>query len=61
VIDFEPYYLTTTKVSMINSEIQIIKPIMVSYANKVLDDGLNLPFPEDIIKYMKNESIKMYD
>ena len=34
---------------------------MVSYANSVLDDGLNLPFPENVIKFMKNENIKMYD
>mmetsp|Transcript_30750 Transcript_30750/g.22843 ORF Transcript_30750/g.22843 Transcript_30750/m.22843 type:complete len:172 (+) Transcript_30750:822-1337(+) len=43
VLDFEPYFVTTTTTKQISSKISLLGPFMGSYANNILDSGIDMP------------------
>jgi hypothetical protein len=61
VIKFIPYYVTKTQIKDINSRLAILSPILNSLINKALDDGMRIPIPKEIAKYIKKESVTSFD
>ncbi len=61
VIEFYPYFKTSTTISNMNSKLSILLPIMESYANSVLDKGWKLPIPQNITKFILREKVEPRD
>jgi len=57
VMEFYPFYNTTTTAKDIKSRMAFLSPIIISYCNEKLDDGLYIPVPESLKKYIKNQKI----
>mmetsp|Transcript_34217 Transcript_34217/g.33440 ORF Transcript_34217/g.33440 Transcript_34217/m.33440 type:complete len:297 (+) Transcript_34217:752-1642(+) len=61
VLAFEPYFVTTTTSKQIMSKISLLGPFMASYANNLLDKGMQLPVPTNIVNHIQNPSVIAFD
>lgn len=61
VIEFYPYFKTSTTIANMNTKLSILLPIMESYANSILDKGWKLPIPQNITKYILREKVEPRD
>lgn len=57
IIEFIPYFKSSTSLRSINTKLSLMVPLMESYANSMLDDGWKIPLPQNITKYIKNEKV----
>ena len=61
ILEFEPYFQTKTTLSDIVSRLSPWIPMMQSYANDLLDNGLSLAIPQNISRYILNEKLTPMD
>lgn len=54
VVDYRPYFKSTTTRENINSKISLLLPAMEAFANNKLDNGYKIPMTENVAKYIKN-------
>jgi hypothetical protein len=54
VVDYRPYFKSSTTRENINSKISFLLPAMEAFANNKLDNGYKIPMPDNVAKYIKN-------
>jgi hypothetical protein len=57
VVEFYPYYKTATTIENMNLKLNLLVPLMESYANSLLDQGWKLPLPQNITRYILREKV----
>ena len=57
VVEFNPYFKTTTTMRNMNTKLTFILPFMESYANSVLDKGFKLPLPQNLTRFILREKV----
>lgn len=57
LIEFYPYFKTSTTIQNMNSKLNLLLPIMESYANNLLDKGWKLPIPQNLTKFILREKV----
>jgi hypothetical protein len=57
VIDFYPYFKTSTTMQNMNSKLTLLTPLIESYANNLLDKGWTLPIPKNITNFILREKV----
>ncbi|CDW85088.1 lipid-binding serum glycoprotein family protein [Stylonychia lemnae] len=57
VVQFLPFYNTTTQAKDIKTRVGFLGPLIQSYCNQKLDDGLQIPIPDSLKKYIKNQKV----
>lgn len=58
VVDYRPYFKSTTTRENINSKISLLLPAMEAFANNKLDNGYKIPMTENVAKYIKNQKVE---
>ncbi len=62
VVEFKPYFKATkTSVKTLTTSLGAFKIIIESYFNNMLQEGLNIPFLEDLEYYMQNITISTHE
>ena len=58
VVDFRPYFKTTTVKETLNQKISLLLPVMTGFANNKLDNGFKLPVTPKFAKIIKNQKVE---
>jgi hypothetical protein len=57
VVDYKPYFKTSTSLETINSKLSLMIPVMDAYANSILDDGYKIPLSSNFTRYIKKQKV----
>lgn len=58
VVDFRPYFKSSTTKDVINSKINLLLPAMQAFAQNKLDNGYKIPMSDNFAKYVKNQKVE---
>jgi hypothetical protein len=57
----DAYFKTRTTEKNLNDRLQFIRPFAIGYLNSILDEGIEIPIPEDYKEYIKDPRVRHFE
>lgn len=60
-VNIDAYFKTAINAHKLNGRLGVLQPIILAYINSVMNKGIQIPIPQNIMDYIKQPRIRTFE